>query len=101
MDENLPACDDGARQRTDEHQCIVARTRPEPQIEGEPESRDDEGPTLEDAQRARQVGEEKLVSEGEDQHGADRQQAYGIETQRQSGRHRRTLHRMRLSTSVA
>ncbi len=101
MDEDLPARDDGAGQRADEQERIVARARPEPQIEREPESGDDKGPALQDAQRARQVGEEKLVGERENQYGADRQEANGIETQRQRGRHRRILYRTRLSTSVA
>ncbi len=79
----------------------MARARSEPKIEREAEPGDDEGRALQDAQRARQIGEEKLVGKGEDQHGADRQQADGIETQRQRGRHRRILYSTRLSTSVA
>jgi hypothetical protein len=55
MDEDLPAGDDGAGQRADEDERVVARARPEPQIEREPKSGDDKGRALQDAQRRRRA----------------------------------------------
>ena len=61
------------------------------QIERKTEPCHDKARALQDAQRTRHILQEKLVGEGEEQHHADREQAGGVETQRQFGRHRHTL----------
>ena len=85
--ENL-ARGDGSTCDSPEHDhAVMARPRPEDEIERESEACRSEARTLQDAQGTRQIAKPELIDKGERQHRVDNDQPQGIEEPRQVARH--------------
>jgi hypothetical protein len=78
---------DAADHGAEDGKTVMARPRPEDQIQRNAKSRGDEASPLQNADRARQVAEPELVGKGEDQDRVDGHEPQGVEQPRQIGRH--------------